>query len=104
MNGLYCENPPRPELRDQVACVWAGNASSRSTGVLPDGCVDIVWAPALEPFVAGPDTTARPSGFARGTMLVGIRFMPGAAGPILEVPISSLLDKCVPLGDLWPPR
>lgn len=100
----YRENPPRLELRDRVACVWAGTASGRATGVLPDGCVDIVWAPGLEPFVAGPDTVARPSGFARGTMLAGIRFMPGATGPILGAPISSLLDMCVRLGDLWPRR
>ncbi|MGO9603405.1 MAG: DUF6597 domain-containing transcriptional factor [Candidatus Binataceae bacterium] len=101
---FYCENPPRPELRDRIACIWAGTASGHATGVLPDGCVDIVWAPGLEPFVAGPDTTARPSGFVPGTMLAGIRFLPGAARPILGAPISSLLDKCVPLGDLWPRR
>jgi hypothetical protein len=98
----YREFTPRAELRSRVACVWAGPAQGHPEGVLPDGCLDIVWAPGSRPWIAGPDTAARQSRVPTGTALAGIRFLPGVAAQILGTPVSSLTDRSVPLGDLWP--
>jgi AraC-like DNA-binding protein len=98
----YREFTPRAELRDRVACVWAGAAHGNPHGVLPDGCVDIVWAPGSQPWIAGPDTSARPSALPTDTALAGIRFLPGVAAQILGAPVSELTDRSVPLSDLWP--
>ena len=103
MNPGYREFSPRAQLRDRVACVWAGTAQGNPHGVLPDGCVDIVWAPGAQPWIAGPDTAARSSRAPTGTALAGIRFLPGVAAQILGTPVSLLADSCVPLSDCWPP-
>lgn len=103
MSPRYREFTPRAELRDRVACVWAGAAQGKPQGVLPDGCVDIVWAPGSQPWIAGPDTAARPSGVPTGTALAGIRFRPGVGAQIFATPVSLLADRRVPLSDLWPP-
>jgi hypothetical protein len=99
----YQEFAPRAELRDRVACLWSGAAQGNPHGVLPDGCVDIVWAPGLPPWIAGPDTSARPSALPTGIALAGIRFLPGLAAQILGTPVCRLTDHSVPLSDLWPP-
>ena len=103
MRAGYREFGSRPELRNRIACVWAAGARENPRDVLPDGCVDIVWAPGLRPWIAGPDTVARPSAAPRGTCLAGIRFLPGVAARILGTPVSLLADRRVPLSDCWPP-
>ena len=102
MSSRYREFAPRPELCDRVACVWAATAQENPRGVLPDGCVDIVWAPGSQAWIAGPDTGARPSAVPTGTALAGIRFRPGVAAQILGTPVSLLADRRVPLDDFWP--
>lgn len=101
MSPVYQEFLPRPELSSTVSCAWTSIASGRANGVLPDGCVDIVWTPGTEPWVAGPDTAARPSGLERGAEVYGIRFKPGVASAMLGAPISQMLDQSVPLCDVW---
>ncbi|HEY6419869.1 MAG TPA: DUF6597 domain-containing transcriptional factor [Candidatus Binataceae bacterium] len=102
MPELYTERLPRELLRDRIACVWTGRASGDVRGVLPDGCIDIVWSPGRGLRVAGPDTASRPAAVPAGTTLIGVRFMPGVAAPILGAPISSLTDLEIPLSDVWP--
>jgi AraC-like DNA-binding protein len=100
----YVERAPAMDLRADVACTWTGrigDTGERYTDrVLPDGCLDIIWDGARL-FVAGPDTgpvnlTPRP-----GSTLVGIRFRPGHASPVLGCPASALLDERADLEDLW---
>ena len=102
MISRYREFMPRPELRDRVACIWAGSARGSPRGVLPDGCVDIIWAPGSRAWIAGTDTAARPSTVQTATALTGIRFLPGVAAQILGTPVSLLADRRVPLSDCWP--
>jgi len=64
--------------------------------------VDVVWARGREPWVAGPDSVARPASVPKGTPQAGIRFLPGAALAFLAVPVSELLDRRVPLAEFWP--
>jgi hypothetical protein len=96
------ERAPRGDLAQHVLCVWSGaSPSDAPCRVLPDGCVDILWAPGRHPWVAGPDTTAKCEMLPPGPR-VGIRFRPGAAPAVLGLPASELRDLRVSLADLWP--
>jgi AraC-like DNA-binding protein len=69
--------------------------------VLPDGCLDLIWIDG-ELVVAGPDTRAyvHPAGDVRE--FAGIRFGPGLGPAVFGLPAIELLDRRVPLIDLWP--
>jgi hypothetical protein len=104
MADAYRERDPSAALRELVACVWTGvtRASDDPRGrVLPDGCIDVVWMPGREPFVAGPDRSPKPEGPA-GRRVVGIRFRPGTAPSLLGVPAAALTDERPALRDVWP--
>jgi AraC-like DNA-binding protein len=114
----YREWAPPPALRSVLACLWtsrddparpdpASDASPpdtapRATLVLPDGCADLIWQHGRGAFVAGPDTGPVPTLELPGTVLVGVRFRPGAGGGLLGVPLSELRDQRVDLADLRP--
>src|SRR5437870_5277230 len=94
----YRELPPPPGLEPYVACVWTRTGPGGP--VLPDGCVDVVWT-GLELTVAGPATrVAHPLAAPEATKL-GVRFRVGAAGPSLGLPADELLDRVVPLSEIW---
>ena len=93
---------PPPELREHVLCGWTlGPVAGNSPPVLPDGCMDIVWREDVGTIGAGPDTAAVRPSRAPGSTVVGIRFRPGAAPPMLGVPASELRDLRVPLAEVW---
>jgi AraC-like DNA-binding protein len=73
------------------------------TLVLPDGCSDLIWELGTGAYVAGPDTgplhmAAPPA----GTVFAGVRFRPGAGGPVLGLPLSAIRDQRAALADLLP--
>jgi AraC-like DNA-binding protein len=68
--------------------------------VVPDGCVDIVWTGDTL-CVAGPDTRPVLARMPRGTIVVGVRFHPGAASAWLGQPLSEIVNVRVPLADFW---
>ena len=76
----------RPGYRELVApgalaCLWVrvvGEERER-TDVLPDGCSDLIWSAGRGAFVAGPDTGPAPVSSPPGSVLLGVRFRPGAA-------------------------
>ncbi len=101
----YRETPPLLEQRDVLACLWsqvtpAGGAVA--TRVLPDGCVDLIWQSGEGAHVAGPDTGPLLVMLSPGTVLIGARFLPGAGGSALGVPLDELRDLRVDIGDLLP--
>ncbi len=101
--GTYREWQPAGPLAGHLACTWM-NALPRSSlpplQVVPDGCVDIIWTgDSLR--VAGPDTEPIFESFAPGTVIVGVRFMPGAAPPWLGVPASEIVNGRLPLQEFW---
>src|SRR5207245_6760009 len=51
--------------------------------------------------VAGPDTTAQVTDMPAGTEIVGLRFQPGAAPPLLGVPASALVDARPDAAAVW---
>ncbi|MFE0651190.1 helix-turn-helix domain-containing protein [Streptomyces sp. NPDC059534] len=91
----------RPALLDG-AVLWtrtAGSAGAEVRPVLPDGCMDLIWADGSL-LVAGPDTRAYVPG-ETAARYAGIRFAPGDAPGFLGVPAHELRDRRVDLGALW---
>jgi AraC-like DNA-binding protein len=100
----YREVPPPAWLRPWVACVWARviEDGAEPVLVLPDACADLIWEHGQGVYVAGPDTGPAPSAHPPGTVLAGVRFLPGAAGAILGMPASELLNQRAAAADLGP--
>ncbi|MFJ7591866.1 helix-turn-helix domain-containing protein [Streptomyces sp. NPDC097617] len=71
--------------------------------VLPDGCMDLLWADGRL-LVAGPDTGPHPAGEVPGGAFAGIRLAPGTAPALLGVPAHVLRDRRVEPTELWPAR
>ncbi|MDI2128611.1 helix-turn-helix domain-containing protein [Yinghuangia seranimata] len=90
------------------AVVWtrraaeSGAAGGGAARVLPDGCMDLIWADGGGLFVAGPDTTAHVVADAAGAHYTGIRFRPGLGPAVFGLPAVELRDRRVPLAALWP--
>jgi AraC-like DNA-binding protein len=102
----YREWLPPANLRTSVTCLWASvvppDAGLSVTAVMPDGCVDLIWQSGHGAYVAGPDTGPVPAELPAGTVVVGARFRPGAAGPALRLPMIELRDQRVDLTDCLP--
>ena len=91
---FYAEYPPSPDLRPTVACTWVartgeGNAPSP---IVPDACSDVVIVGDAAPHVAGPATTTQHVLVPAGTMVVGIRFRPGATRAAFGCDANELRD------------
>jgi len=83
------------------AVVWTNTPDgSGARPVLPDGCMDLMWADGTL-LVAGPDTRAHLPG-GPPIRYVGVRFFPGTAPALLGVPAHELRDRRVDLAELWP--
>ncbi|MFN8661608.1 MAG: helix-turn-helix transcriptional regulator [Thermomicrobiales bacterium] len=102
----YREIPAVPRDRDYVACIWQSfsGGHSRQSVILPDGCVDLIWQPGVDPFIAGPMTRPLATSVPPGTECVGIRFQPGVAAVVLGVSAADLRDLQVPLVALFPAK
>jgi AraC-like DNA-binding protein len=98
MAPSYRELPPPPGLEAHVACVWTSH--DRASRVLPDACADIVFVGGRL-VVAGPATSASVARPTPGQDRCGVRFRIGSAGAALGLPAIELLDRGVPLADVW---
>ena len=103
----YREWAPPDGLGDAVACVWArvvpvDDPHPAPTLVLPDACSDLIWYQGRGVTVAGPDTAPWETHLGPGSVLIGVRFTPGAGGPALHLPLDALQDQRVPLDDVMP--
>jgi AraC-like DNA-binding protein len=100
LSSSYRELPPPRHLAASVACLWVREVDAAGTHVvLPDGCIDIV-ASSAGVLTAGPDTGPVPTTLSAGETIVGVRFRPGAAAPVLGWPANELRDQRVPLEEL----
>ncbi|WP_202817585.1 helix-turn-helix domain-containing protein [Kribbella sp. ALI-6-A] len=91
-------------LEPLVACLWASDpVPGRTTRVIPDGCVDLVWFGAEQGLVVvGADTGPWISGpSAAGDSTYAIRLRPGAAGAVLGLPASEVRDSRVSADLVW---
>ena len=96
---MYVERASR--LPHVVAWRSTEQAGGRTVRVLPDGCLDVIWRDGTL-FVAGPDTSAQVGWSDGGSRLAALRFAAGTGPTVLGVPADDLIDRRVPLADLWP--
>ena len=102
-SSSYREWAPPAALSHAVACLWSHRVGPEGANpVLPDGCSDLIWRRGDGAFVAGPDTGPMTKDLVPDTLLVGLRFRPGAGGAGLGVPLEHLRDQRVDLVDLAP--
>jgi AraC-like DNA-binding protein len=103
----YREHRPPAPLARHLVCTWTQRIgpgeACHPQRVLPDGCADLVWIGAAAPVVVGPATRTVVAPLPAGAIVIGARFCPGLAPCLLGVPASELLDRELPLLDLWGP-
>jgi len=97
----YRELAPPADLRSLLECVWVRVADARDdVQIVPDGAVDVIWQRGRGVIVAGPDTTARSVTVEPGSLMIGIRSLPGAGGGLLGIPVDELRDLVADGGDV----
>ncbi|MBP2558882.1 hypothetical protein J2857_001633 [Neorhizobium galegae] len=97
--GTYRERPADGPLSRLFCRVWSHHLPQEFEGqiaVVPDGCSDLIWAGG-QLMVIGPDRTAAFPALRPGEIIFGLRFRPGAALRWLDVPLSELVGRAVPL-------
>jgi AraC-like DNA-binding protein len=101
----YIERPPVPALADLVSSVWIQQVSPDADPYthrnIPHGGVELACQVGSVPRVVGPLTRPLVEVLAPGTTVVGVRFRPGAAPSLLDLPASELLDLAVEADELW---
>jgi AraC-like DNA-binding protein len=73
---------------------------SGPVAVVPDGCVDLLWRDDRFT-VVGPDITAATPELGPGSIVLGIRFRPGAAAKWLGRPLTEIIGREVPMAEFW---
>jgi AraC-like DNA-binding protein len=94
---VYHELKAPIHLRGTIACFWFRRGDGHSVRVLPDACVDLVWRPGQGAVLAGPDTQHWISATTPDEPILGVRFLPGAGGGALGLPLEQLRDQRAPL-------
>jgi AraC-like DNA-binding protein len=99
----YRELPAPEVVRDVVDCLWVRvTGGADEVRVLPDGRADVVWRQGHRTTLVGPETRAQLISYSDSEVLVGIRFQPGAAGPVMGVPLQEVRDLRVDVVDVDP--
>ena len=101
--GRYVEASPITRLLPHFQCVWMSSVSPDHSGpvaVVPDGCVDLLWRDNRFT-VVGPDITAATPELEPGSIVLGIRFRPGAAAGWLGQPLKEIIGQEVPMAEFW---
>ncbi len=99
----YVERVPLPALAGRVRAVWVQRTGSQPyvQRNLPTGGVELQCSIGAVPRLMGPLTAASVQVLPAHTAVVGVRFWPGAASPLLGVPADELVDLTVRLDDVW---
>lgn len=98
----YDERLPLPALAARVRTVWIQRTGPRPVlqRNLPAGGVELQCPIGATPRLVGPLTRATVEILPPGLTIVGARFWPGAASPLLGVPADELVDQLVPFDDV----
>jgi AraC-like DNA-binding protein len=98
----YDERLPLPALAARVRTVWVQQTGPEP--VLqrnqPTGGVELQCPVGGTPRLVGPLTRAKVEILPPGLTIVGARFWPGAAAPLLGMPADELVDQIVPFSDV----
>jgi AraC-like DNA-binding protein len=99
----YVEQVPLPTLAALVRTVWVQRTGPRPylQRNLPTGGIELHCPVGAPPRLVGPLTAASVQVLPPHTTVVGARFWPGAASPLLGLPGDELVDLTVPLDELW---
>lgn len=99
----YDERLPPPALAARVRTVWVQRTGPQPVlqRNLPTGGVELHCPIGATPRLVGPLTRAKVEILPPDLTIVGARFWPGAASPLLGVPADELVDQLVPFGDVW---
>ncbi len=94
----YDERLPLPALAARVRTVWVQRTGPRPVlqRNLPTGGIELQCPIGATPRLVGPLTRATAEILPPGLTIVGARFWPGAASPLLGVPADELVDQVVP--------
>ena len=101
--GIYRERPAAGPLRDHFACVWVHRLPATGAEpilVVPDGSIDLQWVDGVLR-IAGPDREPQTEALAPGAIVVGFRFRPGHAAEWLGLSAAELLNRRIPLDEIW---
>lgn len=101
----YRERRPVSLLEHYVSCVWVQRVSPASDAYehrsVPNGGVELSCLIGSEPRLTGPQTGPTVELLEPGAVVVGVRFRPGAAPPMLGVPASELVDVEAEADAVW---
>lgn len=99
----YVERVPVSALAGRVRTVWAQRSGPHPYPQrnLPTGGVELHCPIGGLPRLVGPLTGPSGQVLPPHTTVVGARFWPGAAAPLLGLPADELVDRVVELDDLW---
>jgi AraC-like DNA-binding protein len=103
----YRERRPVQALGRHVSCIWVQEVAPDSAPyehrTVPNGGIEIACTLGSLPRVVGPQSGPTVEILAPGTVVVGVRFHPGAAPPLLGLPASELVDLAVGAEELLGP-
>jgi AraC-like DNA-binding protein len=101
----FVADAPGPPLDQLVSCFFSVSVRAgerQEVHTLPDGCVDLTIDVLLRrAFVTGLSTEPHTWRNVGPIELVGARFFPGAALPLLGAPVGELRDEWNPLEDFF---
>lgn len=101
----YVERPPAAVLAGLVSSTWVQRITSGAAPYVhrsvPNGGIELLCRLGSVPQLVGPLTRARVESLAPGSIVVGLRFHPGAAAPVLGLPASELADLMLDADTVW---
>ena len=96
-SSSYEEFAPPIDLRATVACTWTARVGASAAAsldpIIADACSDIVVVGDDAPHIAGPATRTHDVKLVPGSVVIGIRFAPGAARAAFGCDAVELLDE-----------
>jgi len=100
--GSFRESVPRPFLRQHFQSAWTNRFTSIDDRalILPDGFIHLRWLDGRLS-IHGPDRSARLERLRHGSLVVGLKFQPGAAPLWLDGPTSMFAGMRIPLEEIW---
>ena len=97
----YREHAPPVELAPWLECTWERRGDGSPVRVLPDGCIDVIWSEHVGTMLVGPNTTAFLADVEPSRRMIGARFRPGAAPPLLGIAAEEFRDVRADARDVW---